>query len=75
MADKEYAVKEEWSIPCNLMADLRSDRDKLLEFLTIQALDFDDELASTNGTLHRTFLEGALYALDRVRDYVKENLK
>lgn len=66
MADQEFAFKEEWS---------SSDRDKLLGFLTIQALECDDELASTHGTLHKTFLEGVLYALDRVRSFVKENLK
>lgn len=47
----------------------------LLEFLTIEALNVESEMELTHGTLHKTFLEGELYALDRVRSFVKENLK
>lgn len=50
-------------------------KDKLLEFLTIEALNVQSEMELTNVTLHKTFLEGELYALDRVRSFVKENLK
>lgn len=46
----------------------------LLEFLTIEALNVQSEMELTHGTLHRTFLEGELYALDRVRSFVKENI-